>query len=291
MFSNNRRHQEQVYDNFEEMESLGSFVRSRVKAVLQDQRQMLSGAAIQEIHPDINVKFNSVNVIVGKQSLGKTVIAIEEIIKIAILGTHHMLIYVTKNGDENDLSFQALKKLILMPIVIVSEANAKEYIQTLIDYKNLYYQIKREHLEDRIVDEQKQEIFEYLHINDFDREFLHTLVLFDDISNNKLFSNEEGFFPQQIRRCRHTHISYFLLIQGWKGIKPFVKNEITTLFIFPCYNRQQLRFIYSQSASNLDFEEFFELYRGMVQYKNKNPDSHPYMVIQVTTGGDTSVAI
>ena len=27
----------------------------------------------------------------------------------------------------------------------------------------------------------------------------------------------------------------------------------------------------------------------MVRYKNINPDSHPYMVVQVSSGGDTSV--
>ena len=114
-------------------------------------------------------------------------------------------------------------------------------------------------------------------------------MLFDDISNNKLFSSEESFLGQQIRRCRHTNISYFLLIQGWKGIKPHVKNEITTLFIFPCFNRQQLHFIYSQSASNLDFDEFYKLYQEMVQYKNNNPNTHPYMIINVTEGDDTFI--
>lgn len=273
------------------IQPLGTFVRNQVKKVLDNQKSAMLGSMIDEIHPEINIRYNSVNVIVGKQSLGKTVIALEEIIKIALMNTHHMLIYITKNGDENDKSFQALRRLLLIPVITISESQAIEFIQTIIDYKNLYYQIKREHLENDIIDEQRDEIYEYLSINDFDKEYLHTLVLFDDISNNKLFANEEGFFPQQIKRCRHTNISYFLLIQGWKGIKPFVKNEITTLLIFPCYNRQQLRFIYSQSSSNLDFDEFDLLYSEMKKYKNKNKDSHPYMVIQVIEGGDTKVEV
>ena len=39
---------------------------------------------IAPIHKDIITKYNSVNVIVGKQSLGKTVTALEEIIKIQL---------------------------------------------------------------------------------------------------------------------------------------------------------------------------------------------------------------
>ena len=265
------------------------FIKDRISESLNDNIDSLSGALIKNIHPDIHIKYNSVNVIVGKQSMGKTVVALEEIIKIGLLSTHHLLIYVTKNGDENDRSFQSLKHLLKIPYIVVSESNAIECVETIISAKNLYYTIRREHLEDKIIDEQKNEMFDELHIKNFDKEYLHTIVLFDDISNSKLFSSEESFFSQQIRRCRHTNISYFLLIQGWKGIKPHIKNEITTLFIFPCFNKQQLHYIYSQSASNLDFDEFYKKYQMMVSYKNNNPDKFPYMLVDVVDGGNTII--
>ena len=277
--------------NLEKIVPLGTYVKSHVRGVLEGMAGDMSESMIAPIHPDVNIYYNSVNVIVGKQSLGKTVIAIEEIIKISVLGTHHMLVYVTKTGDENDRSFKALKSSILMPIVTISEKQAQEFIEMLIAFKNLYYEIKEEHLEDKIIDEQKEQMFNFLCINDFSRKYLHTLVLFDDISNNKLFSDESGYFPQMIKKCRHTNISYFLLIQGWKGLKPFVKNEITTLFIFPCYNKQQLRYIYSQSASNLDFDEFYKMYSEMTHKVNTDPNTHPYMVVQVRDGGDTSLQL
>ena len=269
--------------------NLGEMIRAKVMNTLGTFSKNTSEALIKEIHPDVNIRLNSLSVLVGKQSLGKTVAALEEIIKISLLGSHHLLVYVTKNGDENDLSFQTLKHLLKIPYVTISEKDSEPFVEELIAAKNLYYQIRREHLEKKIVDEQKEALFEVLHIDDFDKPFLHTIILFDDISNSKLFSSEESFFSQQIRRCRHTNISYLLLIQGWKGIKPHVKNEITTLFIFPCFNKQQLHFIYSQSASNLDFEEFYNFYRQMVSLKNENPESHPYMVVQVTDGGETFI--
>lgn len=277
--------------------SVLSTVHSQVAKALKSNKN--TDNLIKEIHPDIKVRYNSVNVIVGKQCLGKTVVALEEIIKISLMlntnelgnSAFHLLVYVTKNGDENDQSFQSLKHLIKIPYVTVSEKDSVEFINTLIAAKNLYYRIKREHIEDKIIDEQRNDLFSTLHIKDFNKQFLHTLVLFDDISNSKLFSSEESFFSQQIRRCRHTNISYFLLIQGWKGIKPHIKNEITTLFIFPCFNKQQLRFIYSQSASNLDFDDFYELYRQMAQFKKHNPDKHPYMFVNCTEGGDTDISI
>lgn len=288
MYYNDNEQCEAVYNSTHTFD-LGHMIRTKVKETLHTNGSKTSSALISEIHPDINVRYNSVNVIVGKQSLGKTVVAIEEIIKISMLGTHHLLIYVTKNGDENDLSFQSLKHLLKIPYVTISEKEAVPFIEEMLAAKSLYYRIKREHLEDQIAPEQIEALFDVLHINDFDKQTLHTLVLFDDISNNKLFSSEESFFSQQIRRCRHTNMTYFLLIQGWKGIKPHVKNEITTLFIFPCFNRQQLHFIYSQSASNLDFDEFYNFYRQMVQHKNNNPDSHPFLLVNVTSGGDTFI--
>ena len=269
--------------------SLSDIIKEQVHSTLKSKSKELSGAQINEIHPDVNIKYNSVNVIVGKQSMGKTVIAIEEIIKISLLNAYHLLIYVTKNGDENDKSFQSLKHLIKIPYVVVSEKDSKDCIEELIAAKNLYYTVIREHLENQIIDEQLSDMFDVLHIKDFNKKYLHTIVLFDDISNSKLFSSEESYFSQQLRRCRHTNITYFLLIQGWKGLKPHIKNEITTLFIFPCFNKQQLHFIYSQSASNLEFDEFYDKYREMLEYKNINPDSHPYMIVQVTSGGDTSI--
>ena len=95
----------------------------------------MSGAFIDKVHPEINVRYNSVNVIVGKQGQGKTVIALEEIIKIALMDTHHLLVYVTKDGNESDRSFLALKSLIepRLPIITISESSAGWVSVGLVD--------------------------------------------------------------------------------------------------------------------------------------------------------------
>lgn len=280
--------------------SLNDIVKNKVNEVLTSKKKDMSGAFIDKIHPEINVRYNSVNVIVGKQGQGKTVIALEEVIKISLMNTHHLLVYVTKDGNESDRSFLALKSLIesRLPIITVSEYDAEKTIEKIIKSKNEYYSIKNNHLENMLNDPQlnitKSDIeglFNTLHIDDFNKKYLHTLVLFDDISNSKLFTNETSYFSQLLRRCRHTNMTFFLLIQGWKGLKPHIKNEITTLFIFPCFNKQQLRYIYSQSASNLCFDDFYEKYENIMSLKNEYPDSHPYLVIQVIDGGETFIQL
>lgn len=264
-------------------------IRSKIKARLKSNLSPKNDSLIAPIHEDIVAKYNSVNVIVGKQSMGKTVTALEEIIKISILNTHHLLVYVTKDGEENDKSWLSLKPLLQIPTVVVSEKDAEECIDELLAAKSLYYKIRRERTKNKIKQEQLDDLFNVLFVEDFDREYLHSIVLFDDISNSKLFSSEESFFSQLLRRCRHTNMSYFLLVQGWKGLKPHIKNEISTLYLLPGFNKQQLRYIYSQAASNLDFEDFFDAFQQLNEMKHEHPDEHPMIVIQCSSGGDTYI--
>ena len=273
----------------EEEKGFENDIRKKIQAKLKAKQIDNKDALIAPIHKDIITKYNSVNVIVGKQSLGKTVTALEEIIKIGYMGTHHLLVYITKDGEENDKSWQTLKNMIEMPIVLVAEEDAEDCIDEILTAKSMYYRIRRERTKNEIPEEQKEDLFEVLHVENFEKKFLHTIFLFDDISNSKLFSSEESFFSQLLRRCRHNNVSFFLLIQGWKGIKPHIKNEITTLYLFPGFNKQQIRFIYGQSASNLDWDEFFEKYNEVNKIKNTNPDDHPMLIVQCTDGGDTFI--
>ena len=268
-------------------ENFESDVRRKIQAKLSAKKDDNSGALISPIHEQILTRYNSVNVIVGKQSLGKTVVALEEIIKISYLDTHHMLVYVTKDGEENDRSWNTLKGLIEMPILLVSEENAEACIDELIAAKSLYYKVRRDRTKNILDKRQKQDLFDTLQVDNFEKSFLHTLILFDDISNSKLFSSEESFFSQLLRRCRHNNLSFYLLIQGWKGIKPHIKNEITTIYIFPGFNKQQVRYIYSQSSSYLDFEDFYKVYQDVNKKKREHPDEHPLLIVQCTEGGET----
>lgn len=56
----------------------------------------MCGTFIDKMHLEINVRYNSVNAIVGKQGQRITVISLEEVIKISLMETHHLLVYVTK---------------------------------------------------------------------------------------------------------------------------------------------------------------------------------------------------
>lgn len=250
-----------------------------------------NNSLINELHPDIDIKLNSVNVIVGKQGSGKTVVAIEEIVKASVLKVHHLLIYVTKDGSESDKTWLTLRGLIRIPCIVVAESEAEELVKALCSAKNLYNKVLRDGLVDRMDDEQRDGLMDFLCIDSFNRPTLHTIILFDDISNSILFKDSGSFFSQLLRRLRHVNISVFLIVQSWGSIRPHIKNEITTLFIFPSFNNRQVQYIYSQSASNLSSKEFYEMYAYANDLKNKDPSKHPYILVQVTDGGDTQIRI
>lgn len=263
------------------------------KALKHTLRQKGSGNLISKLHPDINTRLNSLNTIVGHQNNGKTVVCLQEIIKVSHLENNnekfHLLIYVTKNGDENDMSFQALKHLIKIPYICVSEDKAEDVVKTVIAAKNLYYLVKREGLEEKIDDDQKADLFDTLHIEDFEKNFIHTILLFDDIANSILFKSESSYFSLFIKRLRHYNFVVYLLFQNWKGIKPFIKSEISCLYVFPGFNSRELSYIYSQSASSLSSDEFRNEYYRLNNIKRYNVSKYPYILVDVVDGGKTKI--
>jgi Cdc6-like AAA superfamily ATPase len=99
----------------------------------------------------IHVKFNSVNVFIGKKGTGKTVCALNEVSKISLTGQYHLFVYACPGGVVNDDSFETLKLLIEenLPVIKVSTDEIVNYLDKLIKYKSVYDDIKRVHDENR----------------------------------------------------------------------------------------------------------------------------------------------
>ena len=253
------------------------YVHNMVKECLQKNKSQIANALIKKIHRDINIYYNSVNIFVGKQGSGKTLSAVEEIIKIShVPNAAHLLVYVSKTGDKKDVTFESLRELIDIPIAYVSQDDAEEYVNALLNYKQLYYTIRNEHLEDRIIDEQRNDIFKALKVNDFNCPMLHTLILFDDIANNKLLANEKSYFNNLMTTCRHNHVSFFLNVQFWKSLSTTIKSNVSTVFVFGTYSKEQLRYITHQITMNKSFDELYDEYRFM--------DKHSKIIIDCNNG-------
>ena len=240
------------------------------------QNEAVKTESLSKIHPEINCYYNSVNVFVGRQGAGKGVQALTEIIKISkVSPITHLLIYVSKYGTESDKTFESMKHLIKIPILYVKYDDSVQVFSKIQCYKRLYEKIKTEHLEDQIEEEQRDEMFDVLKIKDFTAPTLHTLILFDDVANNPLIKNR-GFFAEMLGVCRHIHCSFFLTIQFWKSITTEIKANVSTIYIFGLYSKQQLNVMLYQIPTHYSFDEIYEIYQQL--------QKHDCLIVDVNTG-------
>ena len=154
-------------------------IDNMINYCLYKNQPKLKQELINEIHPDINIPYNSLNIAVGRQRSGKTQTIIREIIKISNISSRtHLLIYINKTGTSSDPTFESLKPLIKIPILYVSEENAESTVQDILKWKKFYNQIKENKWENEIIEGQISQLFEKLYINNFNNLTLHTLIFF-----------------------------------------------------------------------------------------------------------------
>ena len=212
------------------------YINDIIKEELNKNKGSLSKEVLSKI-PYSNVYYNSITAAIGKQFKGKTLSIIKEIIIISNTSPYsHALIYINRNGSECDDTFESLKHLIHIPIVYLSH------------------------------DEAKEDLFKTLFINDFSREFLHTLVFLDDAVKSKLISNEKSYFNQLLTQCRHIQCSFFMAVQYFKALSTNIKSNISTLFIFSGFSRQQLNVMLYQVNLPMSINELYCKYQHLSEH-------------------------
>jgi hypothetical protein len=240
------------------------FLNYVIEATISRGKKQLKRENIGKINPQLHTNYNSINILVGRQNSGKTYSVLKEIIKISHIDPKtHMLIYVTKNGEANDVTFETLKNLINLPVVFTSQDNAEKVVKSILEYKQLYNRVKAEHLENKIIDEQVQELRDSLMIKDLRQPFLHTILFFEDTANSPLFKKPTQFFPQLVAKCRHVGCSFFFAVQFWKSLPTELKANVSTIYIFPSYSKQQLHYILYQIPLSETFDVIYEIYQKL----------------------------
>jgi hypothetical protein len=143
-----------------------------------------------KIHPDLNFTRNSINLLVGKPGSGKTYHVLRELMKLSIYNQSdqceeneelfHLIVYVTDNCL--DKTYNKMKKEINIPTEIIPYNQAEQYLTNLMDYKAAYSQVIEYDLENhpQVIHSSLDEIKSVLHVNDFSRKHLQTIILYDD---------------------------------------------------------------------------------------------------------------
>ena len=242
----------EVYDNYVE-----SLIDEQI-----DQNRVHVNAELQNKIPFTNIYTNTVNVAVGKQRLGKTRLLLKEIVKISNQHPEtHLLIYSNKDGAASDDTFESMKKLINIPIEYVAHDKLDSFMKNLLAYKQLYKTIKREHLENKIIDEQAEQLFNILHIDSFTQNYLHTLILVDDLVKSPLIKSQ--YFNTLITQCAHIGCSFFIAVQYWTALSNTLKSQASTIFIFGGFSNQQMHVMLYQVTLSDPFDIVFSKYRQL----------------------------
>ena len=224
--------------------------------------------------PNTNTYVNSVNVFVGRQRTGKTYSAIKEIIKISRYHPEtHLLVYINKDGKPNDDTFERTKDLINWSIIYVSYDNMVDYLQQLLSYKYTYNRIKDLHLEAQLPQKHMDELSENLGIYDLNREFLHTLILLED-ATQFMKSKNADYVNDLMTKCRHIQCSFFVIIHYWKALSTNLKSNLSTIYIFSGYSKQQLNYILYQINVNASVYTLYEQYIKLSEHGKLIIDSN-----------------
>ena len=218
--------------------------------------------------PGTNTYANSVNVYVGRPRSGKTYLALHDIISVMRADSNvHLLVYINEKGESDDDTFSRFQQLINIPVVFVRYADSEKYLKELLDYKSIYNKIKDNGLSagDIPVDI-RNEIEEKLFISDFQRDHLHTLIMLEDATNSKAIKKSDSYVNDLLTRCAHTQFSFFILIHYWKALTTNIKANLSTIYIFSGYSKQQLQYMLYQMNIPVSAKELFPHYTNMPQY-------------------------
>lgn len=185
---------------------------------------------IEEIHPQINFRYNSLNICLGKQGAGKTTFMLTELIKLSELENciYDKIVYIT-NGKTNDQTFGLLKSLIKIPILGLDFNDATRELSNFFNSR-------------------KDDIH-------------HTFVIIEDASF--LLMKDNPIWVDWVCKLRHLRMTIWINLHVWRSISTAIKTQITTLFIFKGYSRQQLSHMYQQSCVDADFRAVHYMYMSL----------------------------
>ena len=229
------------------------------KAYKKNESKILS-ESIRPIADGIYANYNSLNIIVGAQGKGKSHIVLRDIIQISrIPGAAHLIVYISKNGVINDSTFEAQRELIKLPIKVISDSNAENYLKELDLWKELYDKYVNNNT--RLDEEKINKMLSFLCISKTSSRSakpLNTIILCEDFIKSKLLKS--AYFTNYITQLRHKHSIVYVNVQFFKAIPTDYKNNCTSFFIFNGFSRQKMGYIYQQVVMPIEFEDLWRRY-------------------------------
>jgi hypothetical protein len=214
------------------------------------------------IHPDINFRLNSINLLIGGKGSGKTWNLFREAIKLSALQhAYTQLIYVTDKTFDD--TYMKMKGLIKIPVIQIKYEEADDYLTKLVEAKEVYHEIVMRNIEYQLEDDYRNELLEKLDIKDFKHKYVHTIILYDDAA--ELFMNRKEKKFRMLLQNRQPKLTYFLCIQDPVYIDASIKSNLDTAWLFGGLSPQKLNYILQQLNSPMDKQELISKYNQLTR--------------------------
>jgi hypothetical protein len=212
---------------------------------------------IELVHPDLNLKYNSLNVAIGKPGTSKTTTFMKTMIKTCMYpNDYHMIIYASDtDADDTVLS---LMNDISIPMIHVTYDRFIEKLEELIKLKQRYWKALREN-------DMKtaKQIAHSLFIKKLSPN-IQTMIFCDDAG---WMFDKKSPMKKYLCKLRHLQCTFWLNKQIWKSLESEIKSLITSCYICRGYSSQQLSMIYRQLSIADDSYNFRRKYFQLQGYE------------------------
>jgi hypothetical protein len=187
----------------------------------------------------------------------------------AIPETHLIIVFAKKSFDE---TVEATKHLANCPVIVMTYDQAVDYMTLLLTYKSKYREIKRDAIDKNVSDDEIPDkvngsdvLMNGLHIHDFRRRWLNTIIILDDIGNSRLFANPDSYFNNCLKLCRDQQIMWYLATHGMAQLSPSIRQNATIIYIGRGLSNERLDIIHRQTNNGIDINDFREAYRRVAR--------------------------
>ena len=212
------------------------------------------------IHQDILIRYNSINVIVGKRGSGKTYFIARELIKLSYApGNRYSQVYYITD-KEQDQTFDFAKNCV-NPNVEITTVKTKDAMKV----------IKALSLAKARLNDDDNDMYRKA-LNADNLNFTpHTLIIFDDCIG--LFKHDSSL-SKKLFENRQPHITYVLILQDI-GLATSIKCNLDMMVLFGGFSRQKFAVLTYQlpPIDGFDFEMYSTLGKNDYVAIDYNDDS------------------
>jgi hypothetical protein len=245
---------------------LEKIASNKINNILQniDKTEQLQSS----IHPDLNFKRNSINILISRRGVGKTFAVMKELIKLSELpdcGGYTQFIYVS--DKMNDSTVNELIKLIKLKTRVVKYEDAFSVLNDIRESKTAYEQVITNKLENSLTPTSRQNILKTLDVDNFVENVPHSLILFDDAINlfkeTKLKNLKNLLFQN-----RQPRFTIFICLQDIFSIPPQIKRNADSVWIFTGFtDKSMFGLLCKQLGSPVQSDILWGLYEEL-EYRN-----------------------